>query len=89
VPVDVLRCPDCGATLRSVKGIPPASCNFCHAVLRFASGQASAPQGMEDVVELIRKGQKINAIKLYRERTGARLAEAKDAVEEIEKGLNP
>ena len=32
-------------------------------------------------------GQKISAIKLYREATGAGLKEAKDAVEEIEKDL--
>jgi hypothetical protein len=37
--------------------------------------------------ELIFSGQKIAAIKLYREATGAGLAEAKDAVEKIEAEL--
>jgi len=36
-----------------------------------------------DILELLRAGQKIRAIKLYREKTGAHLAEAKNAVEEL------
>src|SRR5712691_8373370 len=40
--------------------------------------------GMTDVVALLRKNQKIGAIKLYREKTGVGLAEAKDAVERME-----
>ena len=39
------------------------------------------------VRELARRGQKIQAIKLYREQTGAGLAEAKHAVERMEGGL--
>ena len=35
---------------------------------------------------LLAEGQKIEAIKVYRERTGAGLAEAKDAVEALEAG---
>jgi ribosomal protein L7/L12 len=38
------------------------------------------------IKELIFKGNKISAIKLYRELTGVGLAEAKDAVEAIEMG---
>lgn len=36
---------------------------------------------MNDIRDLIAAGKKLAAIKLYRERTGAGLAEAKDAVE--------
>jgi ribosomal protein L7/L12 len=36
-----------------------------------------------DILELLRAGQKIRAIKLYRDRTGASLAEAKNAVESL------
>jgi ribosomal protein L7/L12 len=36
-----------------------------------------------DVVELARAGNKIQAIKVYRERTGVGLAEAKDVVDRI------
>lgn len=37
--------------------------------------------GMEEVRALAAAGKKIEAIKLYREQTGAGLAEARDAVE--------
>jgi ribosomal protein L7/L12 len=40
--------------------------------------------GMTDVIALLRKNQKIGAIKLYREKTGVGLAEAKDAVDRME-----
>jgi hypothetical protein len=35
------------------------------------------------IVELMRAGKKINAMKLYRERTGVSLKEAKDVVERL------
>jgi ribosomal protein L7/L12 len=34
-----------------------------------------------DIQQLVNSGQTINAIKLYRERTGLRLAEAKNAID--------
>jgi ribosomal protein L7/L12 len=40
----------------------------------------------DEVFSLLERGQKIGAIKLYRERTGAGLKEAKDAVESIQRG---
>ena len=42
-----------------------------------------------EILELLRAGQKIRAIKLYRERTGVGLADAKNAVEALarEEGL--
>ena len=42
-----------------------------------------------EVEGLLREGKKIEAIKIYRERTGYGLKEAKDAVEEIEKEILP
>ncbi len=41
---------------------------------------------MKEVVELVRNGKKIEAIKLFRELTGTDLKEAKEAVEAIEAG---
>ena len=45
------------------------------------------PQGMEgvspEVLDAVRSGDSIGAIKLYREQTGASLAEAKEFVERI------
>ena len=40
-----------------------------------------------EILELIRRGRKIEAIKRMRELTGMGLAESKDAVEAIEQGL--
>jgi len=38
---------------------------------------------LDEVVALVRQGRKIEAIKLYREKTGADLKTAKDAVEKL------
>jgi len=46
-------------------------------------GQA---ERMKEVVELVRDGRKIDAIKLFRELTGVGLKEAKDAVDAIQAG---
>jgi ribosomal protein L7/L12 len=47
------------------------------------SNPAFAPQ----VLEALRRGNKIEAIKLYRELTGTGLAEAKRAIDELENRL--
>ena len=47
------------------------------------NGIASEEPGMERVHELLRQDKKIQAIKVYRELTGAGLKEAKDAVEQM------
>lgn len=41
----------------------------------------------DEILDLIRQNRKIEAIKLMRERTGLGLAEAKDAVEALERDL--
>lgn len=41
------------------------------------------------ILELIQRGKKIEAIKLYREHTGVGLKEAKDAVEELARQYRP
>ena len=51
---------------------------------RFA--EVTAGGGLDaDVQALVGSGKKINAIKLYRERTGVGLAEAKDAIDAWER----
>jgi large subunit ribosomal protein L7/L12 len=47
------------------------------------SSELAPASSEEEVLALLKQGQKINAIKLYRQRTGAGLKEAKDAVEEL------
>lgn len=45
------------------------------------------PPANDEVVTLIRQGNKIGAIKAYREQTGLGLKEAKDAVEQMEREM--
>ena len=46
--------------------------------------QVPMQSGMDDIIALLRMNRKIEAIKLYRQRTGTGLAEAKDAVDRME-----
>jgi ribosomal protein L7/L12 len=67
---DAQRCPHCGAWLSDQTDAPELN-----------------PDSLEDAIRsLLTQGQKIAAIKLYREQTGVGLAEAKNAVEMIERG---
>jgi len=53
---------------------------------------ATGPLRDEDLTQIhgmLQRGEKINAIKVYRERTGVGLKEAKDAVEALEKRPAP
>lgn len=50
---------------------------------------ATDPELLERIRDQLRQGQKIGAIKLYREATGLGLAEAKHAVEAIERAMPP
>ncbi|QDV35665.1 ribosomal protein L7/L12 [Tautonia plasticadhaerens] len=70
---------------------PPGahSCGNCGATLDWSSEvQATGPPEdlKRQVRDLLDQGSKIEAIKVYRERTGAGLKEAKDAVEAFERG---
>jgi ribosomal protein L7/L12 len=67
-------CPKCGAHI------------FPADVARTADVASSATEG--DVVSMLQQGRKIDAIRMYREQTGAGLREAKDAVESLEQGEN-
>ena len=49
--------------------------------------EPSGPIESDDIRDLLRRGQKLHAIKRYREGTGAGLKEAKDAIEEIERQM--
>jgi hypothetical protein len=50
------------------------------------AGIDPTPPVSQEVGDLARQGKKIEAIKLYREQTGAGLAEAKEQVEALERG---
>ncbi len=85
------RCPFCDH-----KNPPGATrCAECKAgLVSSAEGDADSaaaePQTLDGrVLALLRNGRKIEAIKLYRDITGAGLKEAKDAVEALERGGSP
>lgn len=91
-----LRCPTCSAPL----DLPPehataTRCTYCGAGVllseRGGSVQAAAQQerhsdAIAQVLRELRAGSMISAIRVYRERFGVGLAEAKDAVERLEAG---
>ena len=65
----------------------PAARSFGDDEFGFASAPADEPDPR--IVELIREGKKIHAVKLYRELSGLGLKEAKDEVDRIEQLHRP
>ena len=53
----------------------------------YLAGSQNLVGRLEEIAGLLRAGKKINAIKVYREVTGASLAEAKDAVERLDMAI--
>ena len=49
-----------------------------------ANVNATPPPDLADIGELLRRGEKLEAVRRYRERTGVSLAEATKAIEAIE-----
>ncbi len=101
--VNDLQCPNCGAPI-DFAGSTQAICSFCQSKLYFTpegvktesvlndvlkGKPATAGIDLSGILEQLRAGKKIEAIKLYREQTGLGLKEAKDAVEAIERGETP
>lgn len=74
VPLGRKNCPACGAELPA-EDLPPQ--------VSLSPGDPNA-----DVIAALERGGKIEAIRVYRERTRAGLAEAKQAVEALEAGRN-
>ncbi len=66
---------------------PPGatSCAECHAELPGAL-DAAQQADVDPLMDLVRSGKKIEAIKIYRQRMGVGLKEAKDAIEALERG---
>jgi LSD1 subclass zinc finger protein len=93
------KCPSCGGPLDYDGGSITIRCPFCtNSVivpeeLRTSAAHHHAPTGWHEQVsklaqigQLVRAGNKIAAIKLYRETFGVGLKEAKDAVESLAAG---
>ncbi len=98
---ETLKCPTCGAPLDFEPGQLTITCKYCQnnvivpEALRpqAAFSPAASPflQGdqfasLQEIARLARAGQKIEAIKLFRQTFGTGLKEAKDAVEAITAG---
>ncbi|HJU56417.1 MAG TPA: hypothetical protein VJ715_17670 [Pyrinomonadaceae bacterium] len=86
-----VRCPFCGSSiivpeeLRPRPTAQPASGGFFDGLLRMQERAAN----LQEIARLARSGNKLEAIKLYREIFGVGLAEAKLAVERMAAGEQP
>jgi len=81
------KCPSCGEENPPGVGL----CKHCGGPISMtedAQPEVATGSLEEQVLALCRAGKKIDAIKLYREQTGAGLKEAKDAVEDLAKQNN-
>lgn len=75
------KCPSCNRPVT----LDAASCPYCRAPL--VETPAPPAENLEQRVgALLAQGKKIEAIKIYREETGAGLADAKQAVEALQAG---
>ena len=95
---ETFQCPACGAPLELPKESVSMHCPYCHHVvivpetLRTVSSRsvytpdATDTHHVQEILATARSGNKIGAIKQYRELTGVGLKEAKDAVEALMAG---
>ncbi len=96
-----LQCLNCGAALRIENDENLVSCGYCHSTIRVApegvgesiltidgSPETSMPpEVVEEIERLLRDGQRIAAIKVYRQQTKVSLKEARDAVDAQGEGI--
>jgi LSD1 subclass zinc finger protein len=93
------KCSSCGGPLQYDGGDITVRCEFCSNTVivpeelrqSFGRPPSAVPfmdqmRNLKQMGQLIREGNKIQAIKLYRETFGVGLAEAKDAVEKLSSG---
>jgi ribosomal protein L7/L12 len=79
IPTNSDRCPHCGAWLSQTDGSERSELPTAEPI----------DEAFEfEIRSLLSRNQKIEAIKIYRERTGVGLAEAKYAVEQLQRGGN-
>lgn len=91
--VETHDCPKCGGSLQVVSGSRTIICGYCgtEVTIRDDEPGRSEPnlitsENLERVRTMIAGGEYVEAIKLYRESTGASLKDAKDAVDAMAKG---
>lgn len=98
--MQALKCPSCNASMQYDGRSETIRCEFCGTTIivpenmRAGSSQAGfmggespeKAQSIHQILELVHHGQKIEAIKLYRETFGVSLKEAKDVVDQLGTG---
>lgn len=96
--VETYKCPNCGGSLQVMSGSRTIVCGYCNTEVTITSDDGSggaakdgtaAPitsEALERVRTLIAGGEYVEAIKHYRENTGASLKDAKDAVDALAAG---
>jgi len=90
---ELLRCPTCSAPLDApARHDTTARCPYCRASLLLDGRSGESPDqsaAVGEVLRLLRAGNKIGAIKAFRDQFGGGLKEAKDAVDRLEATLPP
>jgi sugar lactone lactonase YvrE/DNA-directed RNA polymerase subunit RPC12/RpoP len=93
----VLRCPTCSAPLDApAMHDTTARCPYCSASIQLDHRAESSPPtpnpqsaAVAEVLRLLRAGNRIGAIKVFRTQFGGGLKEATDAIERLERTLPP
>ncbi|MCA9980319.1 MAG: ribosomal protein L7/L12, partial [Anaerolineales bacterium] len=90
------KCPSCSASLDYDGTAEVVTCDYCGTTVLVPDKWRREPSRVDysqsdagnihEILELTHAGRKIEAIKLYRETFGVGLKEAKDAVEQLERG---
>ena len=95
--IQVIKCPACAAPLK-FDGSQIQRCVFCGSSISATQNNLISPDSTEfdgliqksqqliEVLSLVHSGNKIGAIKLYHQTFKTGLKEAKDAVDELERG---
>ena len=85
-----LRCKSCGAGLHYTPGASSITCPHCGTeyAIELADDEPSAIAYDAEVLDLLRKGKRLQAIKYLRSRTGLGLKEAKNYVDALARREN-
>ncbi len=93
--LESMTCPNCGAKVEFPTGASTTTCKFCNSTLRLTPQvvSAGAPEADTDpyrnladlpqIKDLLIKGRRMEAIRLYMQQTGASLKEAQSAIDKI------